>query len=454
MEFKTMTRIGTVALALALGSPLAGQQPSANGGGFGAQVAAPAPWIQEDPGSQVYAQAREALNAARYTEAARRFQELRERYPSSGYVGDSYYWQAFALYREGGRTNFRAALDLLNTQAERYTSAATRADASQLKVRIDGQLAQRGDASAAAAISQQATNPCVGEEQELRMAALSALLGMNPDQALPILQEVLRSRDACSGELRQQAVFLIAQDPTDESVDILLDLAHRNPDPDPEVRQQAVFWLSQVDSDLAVDALTDILRETEDPDLQEQALFALAQSSSDRASQTLREYAQRRDADPEVRRNAIFWIAQSGHAEANSYLRQIYGTLDDPELKENILMGLANSGDPESAAWIMERARDGNEDPEVRQQAVFWLGESGALKVSDLRSFFDSFQDSEMKQQIIFVASQQQESGGVDFLMDVARTEKDPEVRQQAIFWLGQSKDPRVPEFLLSIIRR
>jgi hypothetical protein len=42
----------------------------------------------------------------------------------------------------------------------------------------------------------------------------------------------------------------------------------------------------------------------------------------------------------------------------------------------------------------------------------------------------------------------------VDFLMAVARDEDDAELRQNAVFWLGQSKDPRIAEFLLSLIRR
>ena len=41
----------------------------------------------------------------------------------------------------------------------------------------------------------------------------------------------------------------------------------------------------------------------------------------------------------------------------------------------------------------------------------------------------------------------------LDFLMEVARTEEDDELKQRAIFWLGQSNDPRVPDFLLSLIR-
>jgi hypothetical protein len=38
--------------------------------------------------------------------------------------------------------------------------------------------------------------------------------------------------------------------------------------------------------------------------------------------------------------------------------------------------------------------------------------------------------------------------------MEVAENPENAELREQAIFWLGQSKDPRVPEFLLRIIGR
>ncbi len=58
-----------------------------------------------------------------------------------------------------------------------------------------------------------------------------------------------------------------------------------------------------------------------------------------------------------------------------------------------------------------------------------------------------------MDEQVIFVASQRNEPEVVDFLMEVACDEEDKELRERALFWLGQSKDPRVAEFLLSLIR-
>ncbi len=418
-----------------------------------AESTAPEAWLQEDPATPTYQAAREALNRRRYAEAARLFAEIRSEYPRSGYVADSYYWQAFALFRNGGQRRLREAAELLNAQSSRHADASTRRDADALLVRIEAQLARTGDADAAATIARQAAGPC-DEAQEVRLAALSALLNMNAEQAVPILQEVLQSRDQCSVELRRRAVFLIAQKMNDESVDILLDLAHRNPDPDPEVREQAIFWLHQVDSPEALDALESVLRESTDPELQERAIFAISQRSDDgRAAQVLRSYAERTDVPTELRSNAIFWISQNSRAGGADYLIELYPKLNDPELKERAIFGISQSGGPQARAWLLERVRDRNESVEVRKNSLFWVGQMGQLRAADFEGLYDTLDDAEMKEQVIFVASQSRDRAAVDFLMEVARNERDGELKQRALFWLGQSKDPRVAEFLLSIIR-
>jgi HEAT repeat protein len=408
---------------------------------------------QEDPAAQLYREARELLNAERFRDAAVQFERLRGSYANSTYVPDTFYWQAFALYREGGASNLRTASDLLRTQAQRHPGAATRADAEQLLVRIESLLAQRGDAAAAATIAQQAAGPCTGN-QDVRAAALSALMNMNANQAVPILQEVLRQRDACSVELRRQAVFLVAQQMTDETVDILLDLAHRNPDPDEEVREQAVFWLHQVRTPEALDALRAILEESTDQELQEAALFSISQRSRDPgAMEILRSYAERTDVPDELRENAIFWIGQSSGAGGAQYLIELYDRLDSEDLKESAIFGIAQSSDDAAAAWLLERAMDVGEPMELRENALFWAGQMGALDGAALREIYRTVADAEMKEQAIFVASQDGSTEMVDLLMEIARTEQDADLRENAIFWLGQTDDPRVPEFLLALIR-
>ncbi len=410
-------------------------------------------WLQEDPASRTYQAAREALNRRRYNEAAERFEEIRSRYPRSGYVADSYYWQAFALYREGGARRLREAAELLAEQDADYPGASTRSDANALLVRVEAQLARRGDADAAASIVRQAAGPC-DRDQEVRLAALSALLNMNAEQAVPILQEVLQSRDECSVELRRRAVFLISQKMTSESVDILLDLAHRNPDPDSEVREQAIFWLHQVQTPEALDALESILIESEDPEIQERAIFAISQRSDDRrAIEILKRYAERTDIANELRANAIFWISQNPDAGGATYLIELYSRLEDEELKERVLFGISQSPSAEGMRWLLERVGDRRESVEIRKNALFWVGQMGGLQAAELQDLYHTLDDMEMKLQVIFVASQASDGAAIDFLMEVARSEPDSELKRRALFWLGQSNDPRVAEFLLTIIR-
>ena len=55
----------------------------------------------------------------------------------------------------------------------------------------------------------------------------------------------------------------------------------------------------------------------------------------------------------------------------------------------------------------------------------------------------DSSVDREVQKQVVFALSQRPRDEGIPVLIRVARTHRDPEVRKQAVFWLGQSNDPR-----------
>ena len=407
--------------------------------------------IQSDPASDLYRSARRAINNREFRDAAARFNRLRRDYRDSEYEGDTYYWEAFALFRTGGNGRMERALELLDTQADDFPNASTTPDAPSLRVQIEGALAQGGDREAGRRVAERASQSCESEDQELRSMALSALLNMNAERAVPILQEVLEDRDECSVELRRQAVFLVSQHMTDETVDVLLDLAHRNPDPDREVREQAVFWLSQVNSPEAVDALEDILRTSDDPELQERAIFAISQHSSRRSTEILMEYAERTDVPQELRENAIFWLGQS--PGGGEYLRDLYSTVDTDALKEKIIFGVGQSGERADGDWLLALALDESESIDIRKNALFWAGQMG-VDVGRLAGLYFSVEDREMKEQVIFALSQSPDEGeAVEQLMEIATTEDDADLKKNALFWLGQIDDPRVAEFLLELIR-
>ena len=421
-------------------------------------------WAPQDPADELWRDGKKAINDGEWQRAANLFGRIRSEaaYRASAYRYESFYWEAYARERIGSSTQLRSAREILaSLKADHPEEAKKIRDADALLAKIEGRLSSEyGDQAASEAIrkgaSRSATDGCPDNDDDSpRVAALNALLQMDAESAMPILEKIMLGRDACSAVLRRQAVFMISQKQSPRSAEILLNAAKT--DPDPEVKQQAVFFLSQVDSERAMDALEDILRTSTDRSLQEAALFAMSQKKSDRATRVLRDYATRSNVDAELRANAIFFIGQAGRDQDMAFLRDLYGRESDNDVKEKIIHGISQKKSEANANWLMGIAMNAKEDAEMRKQALFWVGQQGLVAAPQLVRMYGSVTDRELKEQLIFVYGQgSKESAFVDKLLDIAKTETDKELRNNAIFWLGQvasqSKDPRILKFLADLI--
>jgi HEAT repeat protein len=167
----------------------------------------------------------------------------------------------------------------------------------------------------------------------------------------------------------------------------------------------------------------------------------------------LRAYAERPDLPEELREKAIFWIGQSGGSENEAYLRSLYGRLKEPELRKKVLFSVSQAGGPDNMRWLLGVARDKTQPIELRKQALFWAGQ-GDAPIADLASLYTTLPERELREQIIFVYSQRDDSAAVDRLLEIARGDPDIELRKKALFWLGQSNDPRAAKALQEIIEQ
>ncbi|MFN8581031.1 MAG: HEAT repeat domain-containing protein [Gemmatimonadaceae bacterium] len=437
----------------------------------------------EQAADSLYRKAREALTAGEYRRAATLFQQIVQKYPKTRSAGDALYFRAFALYRTGDTGELRTALGDLDQLATKYSGAGVSGDARTLRVRICGELARRGDERCAAEVealgagssagqgssgsasassssgsgtratrTQAGQCPSEDDDDDERIAALNALLQMDSERALPILEKVLARRDACSVGLRRKAVFLVSQKGNEKAADMLLNAAKT--DPDKEVRGQALFWLGQTRDERAVDMLGDVLKNSDDRELQDKAIFGLSQHRSDRAQQLLRDVALNESMATETREQAIFWLGQRSGGNNAAFLRELYDRLKSNKLKEKILFSASQQRSTETATWLLGVAQNEREDVELRKNALFWAGQNKMISLNDLGAMYAKLSDREMKEQVIFVLSQRRDSVAVDKLLDIAKDEKDRELRKKAIFWLSQSKDPRVAKFLEELISK
>ena len=429
----------------------------------------------EQQADSAYREAMDALNDGNYTRAAQLFQRVADRFSGTSRAGSALYYRAFALYKAGGSRNYSTALSTLETLKDNYDTSYDRL-ASNLRIQICGSLAKQGDDRCASDVVKQAepdqqepgqrrpsttsssssssSSGCPKEDDDNddRIAALNALLQMNSDDALPVLQRLLNRRDETCEVLRKKAVFLVSQKRGDQAADILMNVA-RN-DPSSEVREQAVFWLGQTNSERAVDILTEILDKATDPELMKKAVFSLSQTRSAKGQQAIRSLVQRSNAPKEVRADAIFWLGQRRDPDNAEFLRNQFDKVNDQELKEKILFSLSQQSGQGNEKWLMDVATNDREDIEMRKKALFWAGQTRGVSLSQMSQLYDHVTEREMKEQIIFTLSQRRDTEAVDKLMAIAKDDPDRELRSKAIFWLSQSRDPRIVKFLEDLINR
>jgi len=418
----------------------------------------------QDRADSLYRVGRAAIDNRDYRRAANVLQQVAERYPSADRAGESLYWRSWALYQLGTTTSNRSDLEDALAAIERYNTnygknATMASDATDLYGRIRAAQAQLGDARAAGEVAKRvesARQPraCTGStaDDEMRIAALDGLLSMNSDDAVPILKDVLKQRDACRTGLRKRAVWLISQKRASDVVATLLDVA-RN-DPSTEVRGEAIFWLSQTKGTEAIPALDSVLFSSSDLEIRKRAVFALSQYRDERARQALRRAAEDEKIPEDVRGDAIFWLGQ-GRSLDLEYFKGLFRKTRNEDMRNRILTSVGQNSTPEASAWLVEIARDKSFDTDTRKQAIFWAGQKKSFDLEQLSTIYDQSRgDTEFQNHLLFIYSQRRESAAVDKLMAIAKSDPNVELRKQALFWLGQKNDPRVRQFIRDLINK
>ncbi len=412
-----------------------------------------APWLQGDPADSLYRQARELLNNGEYRRAAAAFRDLASRMPNSGYAADALYWQAFALYRMGGTTELRSAIESLEQQKDKYPGARLKAESEALSLRIRGALAARGDAAAAATIRTAAGDSalrCDREEQAVRVEALNALTQSDPDGAMPVLQKTLTRRDSCSALLRRTAVFLIGSRRRDGSgVPLLAQVAKT--DPSVEVRASALEWLARSPGDEALNTIEQLTRDDSDERVQRAAMRALVSNQSPRARQLVRGIVERNETPEKLRLEALgAFDKERATSEDVNWMRTLYTRTDNARIKARIVNTLSNIGGPEVDQWLLTMARNADESSDTRRYALRRVGRT--LPIAELAKLYDSASERPIREMLIETLAQRAEGEATDKLLEIVKTGTDPQLRSRAISALTSKKDPRTLRLLMEII--
>jgi HEAT repeat protein len=189
-----------------------------------------------------------------------------------------------------------------------------------------------------------------------------------------------------------------------------------------EVRRTAVHWLGFIG--VETNYLADLVRnESEDEDVRRAAGHALG-VSSDPASLNVLTGLYGSVANRELKRNLIHSVSINSNQDAAvDFLIKLARTEPDHEARNQALFWLGHKAGEKSLGVLKDVVEKEDDDTEVQKQAVF-------------------------------VISRRPADEAVPLLIKIARTHRKPEVRKQAMFWLGRTGDPRALIFFEEILKK
>ncbi|HET7374654.1 MAG TPA: HEAT repeat domain-containing protein [Gemmatimonadaceae bacterium] len=432
----------------------------------------PAPWAQGDPADSLYKAARDALIRGDYGRAARQFNEIVQKYPKSAYFSNAQYYEALARYKVGTTDDLRQAARILEPLAKTtvvssnapravtfaYSDRRRSADESEiaaLYARVNGALAQRGDADAARKITATATQAgstsCDQEEMQVRTEALNALSQMDPASATPILRRVIDRKDECSSSLRRSAVFMLGRRADADATSILIGVAKT--DPNANVRIDAINFLPRMPGDAPLTALEDILRTDQDERIQRAAVRALMASDNQKAKSSMRSLIDRKDAPINLRIEAISSLSgDRATTEDAAYLRSLYTRAENDRLKDAIIGAVSRMGGAENDQWVLGIVRNPNESSSLRSAALSRFSRSSTVSIADLAKLYDSADSYDLRSRVVNILGNRKEPEATDKLIDIAKNSTVPDLRKEAINALARKNDPRTTQLLLDIV--
>jgi hypothetical protein len=249
-------------------------------------------WQRTD---RAYQDGTRALDHSKWEEAVKLFSLEADRKGSR--ADGALYWKAYAESRMGHRD---AALASLATLRRDYAASRWLNDAQALEVEVKQQNGSP-------------VSPDAEQNDDLKMLALNGLLHNDPDQAVPIIEKLLRK--STSRKLKENALFVLSQSKSPKAGQVLHEAANGAFNPDVQLQAIQMYGVGRGNSD----ELLKIYGTAKEPDVKKAVAEALFIQHNAKA---LIELA-RKEPNGAIKQNLVEKLFIMRSPEATAYLVEI-----------------------------------------------------------------------------------------------------------------------------------
>ena len=391
---------------------------------------------------KAFLEARSLINQTRWVQAADALRSFRKKYPKGRYVSDSFYWEAFARHRQGQLTQAVLLLDnMLENVPDTVPNDGVATDgglvfrrindARQLRLRILGEMAERGDSRAAQEVLRQSDLALGPAWDSAAMAWDSAATVMSrgldslsqmmlpaldtlADVILPGIAEVadsigvaLDSIGVADGWDRRKweglVEFLEELEERWSGLSFQISYPRQVPEhcEDESVQQEALAALMRLET-ARIEVLRSVIQRDDEcsANLRDQAVERLSREGTPEAERELINVAITHP-DPETRRSAVRGLRRYDTPAAVDALVNVLTRSDDAETQEAAIQGLRRSEDAGARSALGAFAADAKKPESLREDAIVALGRRNDVEADFLIRLYPALDTEKLKAALI-----------------------------------------------------
>ena len=368
---------------------------------------------------ELYDDANEALDDQNWRAAADKFRKVVAMKMS--HADDAMYWLAHSLNKLGERGE---ALALLTELQKTFPKSKWLQDAKVLDVQIRQSSGQR-------------VEPEDTSDEDVKLMAINGLLSSNPERALPLLEQILVSKQ--SSKVKDKALFVLSQSSSPRALEVLGRIARDRSKP--EMQSRALRYLGIKGDDDSRRVLGEVYASSNDREVKSTIMKSYMISGDSGRLLALAKT----EPDEALRGDAV---RQLGVMGARNELAALYATEKSTEVRKRIIKSMFIGG---SADKLAEIART-EAVLELRLEAIKSLGLVGGEGAGrQLVSLYETNPgSSEIRKaalQGLFL------KGDAKALIALARKEKDPAMKKAIVSKLSIMGSDEATDYMMELLK-
>ncbi|MDX2428184.1 MAG: HEAT repeat domain-containing protein [Xanthomonadales bacterium] len=322
----------------------------------------------------------------------------------------SMYWRAHALYKAGRK---KEAERQLSTLERKYPDSRWVKEARVLQIEHDS----------APVLADVADEP--GMDEDLRMFALAQLMDRDPERALPLVLDMLKSTG--SENTRNDMLFMLGMSDDPRAQEAIAQIARDSKDP--ELQANAIHMLGISSSEPSIDLLADLYKESDSIQVKQAVIQAYMIGDESGELVEILTGLLKTEESPEMQMDIIRTL---GLMDATDELKELYPTLKDNETKAAVLEAYFLAGDTQILRQVLETETD----PALRKAAIHGIAMEDDEGAADLlESVYDNATTIDEKK--VILESLVMMDDAKELALKIVRTETDVELQREAIHMLG-----------------